>query len=140
MSDSAAIARESFEAWNRRDWARSRELYHPGFTYTGGDGQVQTGPDAGIALLQMWANAFPDGKIDIQRIHSVGDNVAVGEFVARGTHKGDLMGIAPTGRQITIPVCNVIEVRDGKLYAEREYMDMLHMMQQLGVAPVPATA
>jgi len=140
MSDPATIAREYFEAWNRRDWARSRELYHPGFTYTGGDGQVQTGPDAGIALLQMWANAFPDGKIDIQRIHSVGDNVAVGEFVARGTHKGDLMGIAPTGRQITIPVCNVIEVRDGKIIAEREYMDMLHMMQQLGVAPVPATA
>ena len=49
-------------------------------------------------------------------------------------------GIAPTGRQITIPVCNVMEVRDGKLYAEREYMDMLHMMQQLGVVPAPATA
>jgi len=37
-------------------------------------------------------------------------------------------------------VCDVIEVRDGKIYAERGYMDMMHMMQQLGVAPVPATA
>ena len=140
MSDAATIGRESIEAWNRRDWARNRELFHPQYSYTGGDGQVQAGPDAGMALLQMWANAFPDGKIDIQHIHAVSDSVAIVEFIGRGTHQGDLMGIAPTGRQMTMPVCNVMEVRDGKIYAEREYMDMLHMMQQLGVAPVPATA
>jgi ketosteroid isomerase-like protein len=34
----------------------------------------------------------------------------------------------------------VLEIRDGKIYAEREYMDMSHLMQQLGVAPAPATA
>ncbi len=140
MSDAASIAREYLEGWNRRDFARWRELLHPQYTYTGGDGQVQKGPQAGMDLGQMYANAFPDGKIDIQRIHVVGENVAIAEFVARGTHKGNLMGIAPTGRPMTIPVCTVIEVRDGKVYAEREYMDMLHMMQQLGVAPVPAAA
>ncbi len=139
MSDAASIAREYLEGWNRRDWARWRELLHPQYTYIGGDGQLQKGPEAALAIGQMFANAFPDGRIDVQGIHTVGD-VAVSEFVARGTHKGDLMGIAPTGRSMTIPVCNVIEVRDGKIYAEREYMDMLHMMQQLGVAPAPATA
>lgn len=139
MSDAAVIAREYLEGWNRRDWARWRELLHPQYTYIGGDGQLQKGPEFGLALGQMFANAFPDGKIEIQRIHTVGD-VAITEFIARGTHRGDLMGIAPTGRPMTLPVCNVIEVRDGKIYAEREYMDMLHMMQQLGVAPGPATA
>ena len=139
MSDAASIARESTEAWNRRDWARSRELFHPQYSYTGGDGQVQKGPEAGLAIAQMFANAFPDGRIDVQSIHAAG-NVAIVEFIGRGTHKGDLMGIAPTGRQISIPVCNVMEVRDGKIYAEREYFDMMHMMQQLGVAPAPATA
>ena len=139
MPDAAAIAREYLEGWNRRDWARWRELFHPNYTYTGGDGQVQKGPEAGMAVGQMFATAFPDGKLEIQRIHAVGD-VAVTEFIGRGTHRGDLMGIAPTGRQISVPICNVIEVRDGKIFAEREYMDMLHMMQQLGVAPVPATA
>jgi steroid delta-isomerase-like uncharacterized protein len=139
MSDAASIAREYLEGWNRRDWARWRELFHPQYTYTGGDGQLQKGPEAGMAVGQMFANAFPDGRIDIQSIHAAG-NVAIVEFTGRGTHKGDLMGIAPTGRQITIPVCDVIEVRDGKIITEREYMDMLHMMQQLGVAPAPATA
>ena len=139
MPDAAAIAREYLEAWNRRDWARWRELLHPQYTYTGGDGQVQKGPEAALAIGQMFATAYPDGKIEIQQTHVTGDVVIV-EFVTSGTHRGDLMGIAPTGRPMTLPVCNVIEVRNGKIYAEREYMDMLHMMQQLGVAPAPATA
>ena len=139
MSDAASIARELTEAWNRRDWGRYRELLHSQYSYTGGDGQVQNGPEAGLALGQMWAAAYPDGKIDVQRIHAAGDT-AIAEFIARGTHKGDLMGIAPTGKSITIPVCNVLEVRDGKIYREREYMDMATMMAQLGVMPAGAPA
>ena len=140
MSDAATIAREYHESWNRRDFARIRELVHPQYSYTGGDGQQQKGPEVALATAQMYATAFPDGKLDIQRIHSVGENLAIVEFIARGTHQGDLMGIAPTGRPMTIPVCMVIEAREGKIYAEREYMDMMHMMQQLGVVPAPATA
>jgi len=139
MSDAASIAREYLEAWNRRDWARYRDILHPEYTLTGGDGQTQKGPEAGMAVGQMFATAFPDGKIDLKSVHATGD-VAIVEFIGRGTHTGDLMGIAPTGRQMTIPVCEIYELRDGKIYAERQYMDMLHMMQQLGVAPVPATA
>jgi steroid delta-isomerase-like uncharacterized protein len=139
MSDAASIAREYSDAWNRRDWARYREIMHPEYTYTGGDGQAQKGQDVGLAVGQMFATAFPDGRIDVQSIHAAG-NVAIVEAIGRGTHKGDLMGIAPTGRQISMPVCDILEIRDGKICAEREYMDMMHLMQQLGVAPAPATA
>ena len=55
-----------------------------------------------------------------------------------GTHTGDLMGIAPTGRHIDIPVVDVMTVRDGKVVSEREYMDMMVIMSQLGVAPASA--
>ncbi len=139
MSDPATIAREYLEAWNRRDWETFRGVLHAGYSYTGGDGQTQKGPEAGLAVGQMFANAFTDGKIELRKISVAGD-IAVVEFIARGTHDGDLMGIAPTGRQMELPVCTVLEVRDGKILAEREYMDMLHLMQQLGVAPAPATA
>ena len=140
MSDAASIAREYLDAWNRRDWARWRELFHPEYTYIGGDGQLQKGPQAGMDVGQMFATAFPDGKLDIRRIHTAGDDVAIAEFIGRGTHTGDLMGIAPTGNRMELTVCFVLEIRDGKIYAEREYMDMMHLMQQLGVAPAPATA
>ena len=116
-----------------------RDLMHPDYTYTGGDGREQKGPDAGMALARMYAGAFPDGRITFVNIKEVGDTVFM-EFIARGTHEGELMGIAPTGKSITIPVCNVLEVREGKIYREREYMDMATMMTQLGVMPVGALA
>jgi steroid delta-isomerase-like uncharacterized protein len=112
---------------------------HPQYSYTGGDGQEQRGPDAGVAVGQMFATAFPDGRIDIKTLRSDGDYVTA-EFLGTGTHKGDLMGIAPTNKKISIPVCDVIELRDGKIYREREYMDMHHMMTQMGVAKMPAGA
>jgi steroid delta-isomerase-like uncharacterized protein len=127
------------EAWNKRDFDRMRGLMHRDYTYTGGDGQEQKGPEAGLAVSRMIANAFPDGRIDVINMKEAGDTVLV-EFIGRGTHRGDLMGIAPTGRSVTIPVCEVLELRDGKIYREREYRDMVTMMTQLGVTRVPSAA
>ena len=138
MADATSIAREFNDAWNRRDWAAYKGSLHPEYTYTGPDGQTQKGPEAGLAVGQMFANAFPDGKIDVLGVHASGD-VAIVEFIGRGTHKGDLMGVAPTGNQVAIPVCEVYEIRDGKIHTERQYMDFMTMMQQLGVAPAQAT-
>ena len=139
MPDAAAIARQYLEAAPRRDFDTVRQLFHPQYSYTGGDGQRQEGAEAGIAVADMFTTAFPDVKLEIKHTHVTGDVVIV-EFVASGTHTSDLMGIAPTGRKMSMPVCLVLEIRDGMIYAEREYMDMLHLMQQLGVAPAPATA
>ena len=139
MADPATIARDYLESWNRRDWNRWRELFHPKYSYTGSDGVRTEGPEAGMAVGQMFATAFPDGKIEIKGIHVAGDTATV-EFVGRGTHKGDLMGIAPTGKTMEIPVCTILDIKDGKITAEREYMDMAHIMQQLGVMPAAATA
>ena len=92
-----------------------------------------------MAVAQMFADAFPDGRIDIVSIKEAGDTAIV-EFVGRGTHKGELMGVAPTGKTIALPVCNVMEIRDGKIHREREYMDVMTLMTQLGAIPAPAAA
>ena len=139
MSDIEAIARDYLEAFNRRDWDRIRELFAPEYSYTGGDGQKREGPEAGLAVAQMWSAAFSDAKIDIRHIHTA-EHVATVEFTGSGTHDGELMGIAPTGKRVSIPACTVLKIKDGKIKAEREYMDMAHMMQQLGVVGVPAAA
>jgi steroid delta-isomerase-like uncharacterized protein len=139
MASPADIAREYMEAWNRRDWKAYREFLDSQYTYTSGDGQTQRGPEAGVAVGQMFATAFPDGRIDVRQVHSAGDTAVV-EFTGSGTHSGDLMGIAPTGRRISMPICDVVTTRGGKIVSEREYMDMAHLMQQLGVMPAPATA
>jgi len=131
------IVRDYTECWNRRDWERYRSLMHPQYSYTGGDGQEQRGPDAGLAVGQMFTTAFPDGRIDIKTLRSDGDFVTV-EFTGTGTHKGELMGVAPTNKKVSMPICEVIELRDGKVYRVREYYDTMHLMTQLGVAKMPA--
>ena len=139
MSDPATIAREMFESFNKRDWNKMRSLMHADYTYTGSDGEVQRGAEAGLAVAQMFATAMPDAKVTIGHIHAAG-NVAITEFTGSGTQTGPFMDISPTGRKVTMPVCNVIEIRDGKVVAEREYMDMAHLLQQLGVMPEAARA
>ena len=133
------IVNKYLEAWNDRDFDRMRGLMHPDYTYTGGDGKEQKGPEAGLAVSQTFARAFPDGRINVVNIKEFGDTVLV-EFIGRGTHRGDLMGIAPTGRSVSLPVCEVFELRDGKIHREREYRDMATIMTQLGVTRVPSAA
>jgi hypothetical protein len=41
--------------------------------------------------------------IDVQHIHAGGDTPII-EFIGKGTHRGKLAGIAPTGRRIEMPV------------------------------------
>jgi steroid delta-isomerase-like uncharacterized protein len=140
MANPADIHRIAFDAWNRRDFEALRSLYHSEYSYTGGDGKELTGgPDVGIQIARMYASAFPDATLEIKRVYTQGDT-AVAEILARGTHKGELMGIAPTGRPVEIIICNVAELRDGKIYREREYMDMLTMMTQLGVVSLTQKA
>ncbi len=140
MGNAESVAREMVDALNRNDMTRYRELLHPDYSYTSGDGQTQRGQDAGVAVAQMYRTAFPDDlKLDVQRIHSAGDTAIV-EFIGKGTHRGELAGIAPTGRTIEIPVVTILETRDGKVHTEREYFDSAYLMQQLGAVPATATA
>jgi steroid delta-isomerase-like uncharacterized protein len=134
MSDPTSLMRQYLEAVSVRDFDRMRQLFHPQYSYTSGNGQRQEGADAGIAVAKMFTGAFPDLKLDVKHMHPAGSDVVVTEFTVRATHEGELMGIAPTGRKVELPVCNVMEVRDGKIYAEREYFDITHLMQQLGIA------
>jgi len=58
----------------------------------------------------------------------------------RGTHKGDLGGIAPTGKQITISGVSIARVAGGKMAEGWINWDALGLMQQLGVVPETAKA
>lgn len=131
MADPKKIVEEMFEAIPKREFEKARKLLHSEYSYSSADGQRYEGPDAAIEVGEMYTTAFPDLRIDIKHMHVAG-NIVVTEFVANGTHKGDLMGITPTGRQVKVPVCNVVEVRDDKIYAEREYFDTAYLKQQLG--------
>jgi steroid delta-isomerase-like uncharacterized protein len=139
MAAAAEIHKQLADAWNARDFNRLENLLHPGYTYMGGDGKELVGPEQGMNIGRMFATAFSDGRLEVKRVFIQGDT-AIAEMIGRGTHTGPFMGVAPTGKQAEVPICDVIELRDGKVYREHEYMDMLVIMTQLGVVTLPGRA
>jgi steroid delta-isomerase-like uncharacterized protein len=78
--------------------------------------------------------AFPDWRSDIEDLIACGDKV-VERFTASGTHEGEIMGIAPTGRTVTLPGINIFRLQDGRIAERWGKLDMLGFMQQLGAVP-----
>lgn len=120
-------------AWKARDWDAIREILDPEYVYTGPDGTPVAGVDAGLAAgWSSFADSFPDGDYEITGVYVDRDSV-VTEFRFSGTHTGDFEGISPTGNRVEIEFCNVMHLRDGKVIAERDYLDTHGLMEQLGV-------
>jgi predicted ester cyclase len=84
----------------------------------------------------MYRGAFPDGHTTVEDSIAEGDKVAY-RWTFRGTHRGELMGILPTERQVTITGITVDRISGGKIEEEWNNFDQLGMLQQLGVAPAP---
>ena len=95
-------------------------------------------PDkAGVKqTIKMFRSAFPDLRVTVEGIMAEGDVVAV-RVVSHGTHKGDLMGIAPTGRAVTMNEQHWVRFANGQIVEHWGVEDNLGMMQQLGVVQGP---
>ena len=97
------------------------------------------GPEEYKQFITMYRTAFPDLHMTIEDQIAEGDKV-VNRWTSRGTHKGDLMGIPPTGKQTTVTGMYVARIIGGKIVEEWGNFDALGMMQQLGVVPPPGQA
>lgn len=84
-----------------------------------------------IALFEA---AFPNYQLIADDIISEGDKIVV-RSTFHGTHNGDFMGIAPTGKQVTVPVFLIYRIADGKIVQHWMQADSLSLLQQLGAIP-----
>jgi steroid delta-isomerase-like uncharacterized protein len=97
------------------------------------------GKDGFREFVNTYLTGFPDGTI------TVDDQIAEGELVAtrwtgRGTNTGELMGMPPTGRQVTVSGITYSRIADGRAREAWLSWDTLSMMQQLGAVPEAAPA
>jgi steroid delta-isomerase-like uncharacterized protein len=90
-------------------------------------------------LLATFRAAFPDQRVTIEDLIAEGDKV-VNRTTFSGTHQGEFQGIAPTGKRITITSISVSRITNGKVVEDWTVLDMLGMLQQLGVVPTPGQA
>ena len=85
----------------------------------------------------MLRSGFPDFQATMEDLLAEGDKVAL-RFTFRGTHQGEFLGIAPTGKQVTMVGIDIFRIADGRiveLWGQEE--DVLGMMQQIGAIPSP---
>ena len=92
------------------------------------------GPEGFKKLVTMFRAAFPDLHSTVEDLIAEGDKV-VGRMTTRGTHQGEFMGIAATGKQIEFSEIHIIRIAGGKAVEHWGISDDMGMMQQLGVIP-----
>jgi len=106
-----------------------------GYFYDVGAGQKYYGADIG-ATVDIYAAAFPDMHRELYSFY-FDDNVVVVELSLNGTHKGDLTlpagRIAPTGKEIHAPCCDVFHIEGGKITSFHCYVAVPILLEQLGV-------
>ena len=127
---------EAEKVWNEGKLEIVDEVYAPQKTsHIGGVTSTYT-PDETKELVSTWLEAFPDFKFKIEDIIAEGNKVAV-RYTFTGTHQGKILGIAPTGKKITVSQMCFIRFENGKIAEVWEDFDALGMYQQLGMELKP---
>lgn len=83
-------------------------------------------------LFKEFHAAFPDWREEIVELVAEGDTVA-GRFRCSGTHRGEFLGEAPTGRRMEVEEVFFLRVADGKFVDFWALEDSLNRMRQLGL-------
>ncbi len=138
MEENKAIVRRlNDEVWSKGRLEMIDELIAEDFvaTVVGAPDQIR-GPQGFREFVVMYREAFPDLRITIDEQIVEGETV-VTRWTATGTHEGELMGMAATGKQATTAGINVNRVAGGKLVEGWGLFDQLGLLQQLGAVPVP---
>jgi steroid delta-isomerase-like uncharacterized protein len=110
------------------------EIIAPECLFYFGGNFMGTGPEAVKRTLQMMRGAFPDLHLTIEELAAEGDTVAE-RLTGRGTHQGEFMGIAPTGKRVEFEALALFHVAEGKIVENRGMPDMLGLLQQIGAVP-----
>ena len=140
MADTKKIILQLLEEPWKGNWDVIDEYVAPG--YVGHDpaepGPIR-GPDGFKANIQKYIDGFADAHITVDDQIAEGDKVAT-RWTGRGTHTGEIAGIAPTGKEVTVTGITIAKIEGGKLIEDHTTWDTFGMLVQLGAIPIPATA
>jgi steroid delta-isomerase-like uncharacterized protein len=107
------------------------DLLHPEVVDRSRPPGIAEGTEGVRQQFEAFRAAFPDFHAVIHDQIAEGDKV-VTRKVFHGTHRGELMGIAPTGREVQIEVIDIVRIEDGQIVEHWNVVDRLGLLQQLG--------
>jgi steroid delta-isomerase-like uncharacterized protein len=128
------------EVWNKGNLDAIDELFAAnGIAYGLGEHGINVvGPAAFKPFVQKIREAFPDLQITIDQTVVEGDWIAA-RFSACMTHTGDALGIAATGRCVSVTGMSMSRIENGQIVEGYNNWDIAGMMQQLQAAPMEAS-
>jgi steroid delta-isomerase-like uncharacterized protein len=131
-----ALAKRFYDAFNQGNLAAFDAFIAPDFL----DHNPLPGQAPGLKGLKdamgVFRAGFPDIRITNEDFIAEGDKVVV-RSVARGTNTGPLLGVPPTGKPAEIGALDVWVIRGGKLVEGWHIEELLQMMMQIGLVPLP---
>ena len=130
------IRRFGADLWNHGHLHRADEFLTPNIVSHFTHLPSPTNREGFLAFVTQVRTAFPDVTLTLEDLIAEGDRV-MSRVTMRCTHKGELEGIPPTGKVITISAFTVFRLVDGKIAEEWEILDELGMMHQLGLELKP---
>ena len=136
----AVVQRWWEQLWNRGDLAVADEIVAPGFTdHDPASPWAPPGIEGCKTLVTGYRTVFPDIHFTIEQQVAV-SNTVVSHYRCRGTHRGDLMGVAPTGKSIEVEGISILHLENGRIDHQTTIWDALGLMQQIGAVAVPGQA
>jgi steroid delta-isomerase-like uncharacterized protein len=133
--DHAATMRKTYERINAGDIAGFGDLIADNFV------QHQAGPgfsatkEGTVELFRTLLAAFPDWRMTVEDLIANGDKT-VARVTVTGTHKGEFIGVPPTGTRVDVQLIDIMRFDGAGLVCEHwGVADMLSLMQQLGAVP-----
>lgn len=132
--DTARLVMDLLDAWNAHDVERAASFYAP--DYVGedvGQAAAQRGAHERVHVLAAFTRAFPD-------LRFTGETIVEGRRAAllwtmRGTHRGPIMNIPPTGRQIEVRGVSLLTIEDGKITRGLNVWDTAGLLRALKLLP-----
>lgn len=112
------------------DESVSDELRSPHFVNHSAPPGAPTGPEAGKLAFRAMRAAFPDLRVTIEDMLADGDRVVTRQTFA-GTHRGEWLGVPPTGRVVSWAVIDIVRLEGGRLEEHWGVADMLGLRARL---------
>jgi steroid delta-isomerase-like uncharacterized protein len=136
-SDHEVLARRFFEEMcNERRLDVADEILAPEHVYHDAQSPPsEPGPEAMKEIVSLYQSI--EGRWEVHEIFGAGDRVCV-RWTGHGVHNAELMGLAPTGRAISVDAITVLRIADGKIVENWTVWDALALLQQVGAVGAPA--
>lgn len=132
MSTLLDVAQQYFDAWSRHDDDAIAATFAEEGTYHDPSSGEITGAAIGEYANRLW-QAFPDLSFELISVAEAGPTTVAAQWLMRGTNAGPFNGLPPSGRAVSLPGSDFIEIENGRIRSVRGYFDTRAVPEQLGL-------